>query len=380
MRDALNKTGRPIFFSMCEWGVDNPATWAGDVGNSWRTTGDISDSWSSMIGKFDQNVGLYPYAKPGAWNDPDMLEVGNGGMTTDEYTTHFSLWAAMKSPLLIGCDVTTMSAAIKNIFTNDEVIAVNQDKTGVQAKLVSTFYEPRSPLDAQNVIVDTCNPADSAQQWTVGTDAKIRVKSDGRCLDIDQCATDPNGDNVSVFDCHTLEGQPGEYHDANSYKANNRIDCQGKNQLWTLSGTTIYSQLNTTFALDVYEGGDSTQYNLNVQIYPFHNSGNEAWTYTASNGQIKNTGTGKCLALDKGAAATQVLAGQLSNGAYVAVLLNRGTSAANITVTWAAIGVPATKSFAVRDLWQHKDMGSFTTQYTAQANAHGVVMVKLTPA
>jgi len=84
--------------------------------------------------------------------------------------------------------------------------------------------------------------------------------------------------------------------------------------------------------------------------------------------------------LDKGAAAQQVLAGDLSNGCYVVILLNRGTAAANITATWSSFGVSSTKSFAVRDLWQHKDMGTFTDHYTAQANAHGVVMVKLTPA
>jgi len=368
---------------MCEWGVDNPATWAGDVGNSWRTTGDISDSWSSMIGKFDQNAPLYSYAKPGAWNDPDMLEVGNGGMTTTEYTSHFSLWAAMKSPLLIGCDVTKMSTDTKNILTNDEVIAISQDKLGKQAKLVSTFYEyqMKSPMDATNVVVDTCNTADATQQWSVGTDGKIHVKSDGRCLDIDQCATDPNGDNVSVFDCHTLEGTLGNYHAAHTYKNGKpRIDCQGKNQLWTITGSTIYSQLNTTFALDVYEGSDSSQYDRNVQIYPFHSSANEGWTYTSSNGQIKNSGTGKCLALDKGAAATQVLAGELSNGAYVLVLLNRGTTDASITATWASFGVASTKNFAVRDLWQHKDLGTFSDHFTATAAGHGVVMVKLTPA
>jgi alpha-galactosidase len=376
MRDALNASGRPIFFSMCEWGVDNPATWAGDVGNSWRTTGDISDSWSSMIGKFDENAPLYSYAHTGAWNDPDMLEVGNGGMTTDEYTTHFSLWAAMKSPLLIGCDVTTMSTATKTILTNDEVIAINQDKLGKQASLVSTLYEPRAPNDAQNVIVDNCNAADATQQWTFGSDAKIRVKSDGRCLDIDQCAEDPNGDNVSVFDCHALLNKtPSFLSDGRP-----RIDCNGTNQLWRMSGTAIYSELNSTFALDVYQGGDSSQYNRNVQVYPFHSSANEAWTYDSSSGLIKNSGTGKCLALDKGAAATQVIAGPLMNGAYVVILLNRGTSAASITATWASFGVAANKNFAVRDLWQHKDMGTFNTSYTATANAHGVVMVKLTPA
>jgi len=304
-------------------------------------------------------------------------------MTTIEYTTHFSLWAAMKSPLLIGCDVTKMSADTKNILTNDEVIAISQDKLGKQARLVSTFYEYQltSPMDATNVIVTPCNAADTTQQWTVGTDGHIRVKSDGRCLDVDQCGTDPNGDNVSVFDCHTLDGKLGDYHHSSTYKrAKARIDCQGKNQLWTFTGTEITSQLNNSFSLDVYEGGDSGQYDRNVQIYPFHNSANEAWTYTASNGQIKNGGTGKCLGLDKGAAATQVLAGDLSGGAYTLVLLNRGTAAADVTATWASFGVASTKSFAVRDLWQHKDLGTMTDHFTANVAAHGVVMVKLTPA
>lgn len=136
MRDALNATGRPIFFSMCEWGVNDPAKWAGKVGNSWRTTGDISDSWSSMIGRADQNNMWASYAGPGGWNDPDMLEVGNGGMTSTEYETHFSLWCLMKSPLLIGCDVRNMSEDTLRILTNHELIAINQDKLGEQGQRV----------------------------------------------------------------------------------------------------------------------------------------------------------------------------------------------------------------------------------------------------
>eukprot|EP00117_Sycon_ciliatum_P026916 scpid81457/ scgid21980/ Alpha-galactosidase; Alpha-D-galactoside galactohydrolase; Melibiase len=136
MRDALNKTGRPIFFSMCEWGVDNPATWAPEVGNSWRTTGDINDSWKSMISRADLNEPLYSYAGPGAWNDPDMLEVGNGGMSNDEDMTHFSLWALMKAPLLVGCDITKLSNNASFILTNKEVIAVSQDKLGKQGQRV----------------------------------------------------------------------------------------------------------------------------------------------------------------------------------------------------------------------------------------------------
>ena len=137
MRDALNATGRPIFYSMCEQGRDDPAKWAWPVGNSWRTTSDIKDNWDSMISKIDLNNMWAEYAKPGGWNDPDMLEVGNGGMSTTEYETHFSLWCLMKAPLLIGCDIKNMSADTLRILTNSEVIAVNQDKLGIQGKKVN---------------------------------------------------------------------------------------------------------------------------------------------------------------------------------------------------------------------------------------------------
>jgi len=139
MRDALNATNRRIFYSMCEWGVDNPATWAPKVGNSWRTTGDISDNWNSMLSNLDSNNQWASYAAPEGWNDPDMLEVGNGGMSTTEYQSHFALWCLVKSPLLIGCDLTDVNAADLAILNNTELIAINQDKLGVQgSKLVSS--------------------------------------------------------------------------------------------------------------------------------------------------------------------------------------------------------------------------------------------------
>nr|XP_010909866.1 alpha-galactosidase isoform X1 [Elaeis guineensis] len=136
MSKALLNSGRTIFFSLCEWGQADPATWARGVGNSWRTTGDIQDKWDSMTARADENNKWAGYAGPGGWNDPDMLEVGNGGMTTDEYRSHFSIWALAKAPLLIGCDVRAMSDETKEILSNDEVIAVNQDTLGVQGKKV----------------------------------------------------------------------------------------------------------------------------------------------------------------------------------------------------------------------------------------------------
>ncbi|MFD9565021.1 NPCBM/NEW2 domain-containing protein [Streptomyces sp. NPDC059994] len=138
LKAATGPTGRPILYSICEWGSNQPWTWAPAVGNSWRTTGDISDSWSSMISIAHQNQSLAPYAGPGAWNDPDMLEVGNGGMTDTEYRTHFSLWSQMAAPLLIGSDLRTASASTLAILKNTDVIAVDQDPLGKQGTVVSS--------------------------------------------------------------------------------------------------------------------------------------------------------------------------------------------------------------------------------------------------
>jgi len=136
MTAALNATGRKILFSMCDWGVQDPWLWAQDVGNSWRTDNDISDDWDSFIRVLDDNIALSPYAGPGGWNDPDMLEVGNGGMAFHEYRSHFAIWCLLKAPLLVGCDMSNMSKETMSIFGATELIAVNQDPLGVQGDLI----------------------------------------------------------------------------------------------------------------------------------------------------------------------------------------------------------------------------------------------------
>jgi len=135
-RDALAKAGRPIVFSICEWGSNHPWEWGPRTGNLWRTTGDISDRWANMIAILDLSSQYALAARPGAWNDPDMLEVGNGGMTDDEYRAHFSLWAVMSAPLMAGNDVRAMPPATREILGNKDVIAVDQDSLGVQGMLV----------------------------------------------------------------------------------------------------------------------------------------------------------------------------------------------------------------------------------------------------
>lgn len=132
MRDALHTAGRPIVFSLCDWGTAKPWEWAKEVGHLWRTTGDIVDRWDAMIAILDKEKELAKYAGPGGWNDPDMLEVGNGGMTTEEYRTHFSLWCILAAPLIAGNDLGNMSPETKGILTNTEIIALDQDTLGKQ--------------------------------------------------------------------------------------------------------------------------------------------------------------------------------------------------------------------------------------------------------
>ena len=144
MRDALLKAGRPIVFSICEWGTSKPWLWAKDVGNLWRTTGDIQDCWDckrdwggmGVVHILDLQDGLESYAGPGHWNDPDMLEVGNKGMTITEYRAHFSLWCILAAPLMAGNDLRNMTNEVKEILTNREVIAVDQDSLGMQGRRV----------------------------------------------------------------------------------------------------------------------------------------------------------------------------------------------------------------------------------------------------
>lgn len=142
MSDALKEAGRPIVFSICEWGMSKPWEWGKGVGHLWRTTFDIRDcyqclfDWGGLgvLDIIDRQADLWEYAGPGHWNDPDMLEVGNGGMTVDEYKTHFSMWAMLAAPLMAGNDLRTMSPETRNILTNTDVIAVDQDSLGAQAR------------------------------------------------------------------------------------------------------------------------------------------------------------------------------------------------------------------------------------------------------
>ena len=186
MSDALKATGRPIVYSLCQYGLQKVWEWGASAGgNLWRTTDDIEDKWDSMsaIG-FDKQTGLQKHAGPGHWNDPDMLEIGNGGMTATEYRTHMSLWAMLAAPLLAGNDLRNMSAETREILMNKEVIAIDQDKLGREGTRVSKEGAAEvwaKPLENGDLAVGLFNRADGmtnvVARWEIlGLKGKHKIR------------------------------------------------------------------------------------------------------------------------------------------------------------------------------------------------------------
>ena len=223
MADALRQSGRDIVFSMCEWGTAKPWLWAQNIGNLWRTTGDISDDFGTkkkahdwehpMLQLLDWNEPLWPFAGPGHWNDADMLEVGNGGMTPVEYRSHFSLWAMMASPLMAGNDIAHMDDATKLILLNKEVIAIDQDRLGIQGHRMAKDGAKEvwvKPLTGGGRAVLLFNRGETpvtiratAEQlgWPAGIRAKVRNlwghKDVGRWAGSIEATVEPHG--VAMF-------------------------------------------------------------------------------------------------------------------------------------------------------------------------------------
>lgn len=136
MRNALLSAGRPMVYSLCEWGAESPWLWADKLAHSWRTTIDIAPTWNSVLSNLDASIGLARFAGPGGWNDADMLEIGNGNLTPPQQRSHFVLWVLLKSPLLIGADLRRLDPDALSLLKNEELIAIHQDDLGVAGELV----------------------------------------------------------------------------------------------------------------------------------------------------------------------------------------------------------------------------------------------------
>lgn len=306
MRDALARTGRPIVFAICEWGSTQPWRWAGPVGNAWRSTGDIEDNWGSVLSIIRQNYVLAPYSRPGAWNDPDMLEVGNGGMTDTEYRTHFALWAMMSAPLLIGSDLRTASSATFGILTNAGLIAVDQDSLGRSAYVVRNY----------------------SGQWVF---SKVLANGDR--------AVALFNENGSATTITTSAAQVG-MNAAGSY---------GLRDLWTGGASTTTGTISATVPAhgtavfrvsggSPYAGrqlvGQASGQCLDVhdnvvvndaaaEIYPCNGGANQRWNFTAA-GELRVYDGTRCLDVFNGgtAAGTRVLQWECNGGVNQQFRLN----------------------------------------------------------
>ncbi|MEV4822699.1 lectin [Micromonospora sp. NPDC049274] len=338
MRDALAATNRPILYSLCSWGQDSVWTWGAGVGNSWRTTGDIGGNWNSIMGILDQQVGKESYARPGAWNDPDMLEVGNGPTDT-ESRAHFSLWALLNAPLLAGNDIRTMSAATRTILTNTDVIAVNQDWGGQQGRKISDSGDLevwRKPMSTGGVATVLLNRGSgtttmsttasalglgSAGSYTVrdlwshttststGTisasvpahgAAMFLVTGGGTPPPTTAPPTTPPPSTPPPSTTSTIRStSAGRCLDVNGASQTNGAtaiiwDCHGQaNQSWT-STSSQELRVYGGKCLDVFNAG--TANGTSVIIWDCHGQANQQWRFNAD-GSITAVASGRCLDL-----------------------------------------------------------------------------------
>ncbi|MFD8718911.1 glycoside hydrolase family 27 protein [Streptomyces sp. NPDC059629] len=340
MRDALAATGRPILYSLCNWGQENVWTWGADVGNSWRTTGDISPTFSSMLSIFHSNVGLASYAGPGHWNDPDMLEVGNGSMTAAESRSEFSLWAEMAAPLIAGTNIPSASASTLSVLTNSRVIAVDQDSLGKQGTMVSSsggLDVLAKPLANGDVSVALFNETGSTATITTTASAIGKTGASAYTLtDLWSGASSTTSGTISAsVPAHGTvmyrvaggtsggggTGVTGPLHAVGAGKcldvpnstttAGTQVEiwsCNGgANQTWTHTTSnqlTVYSG-SGQMCLDAYN--NQTTPGTKVEIWQCNGQSNQQWTLN-SDGTITGVQSGLCLDVTGGATADGTLA------------------------------------------------------------------------
>ena len=352
MTDALMKQDRPIFYSICQWGQEDIPTWGKEFGNSWRTTLDISDSWISMINIIDKNNQWYQYAGPGGWNDPDMLEVGNGGMTNIEYRTHYSLWAISKAPLIIGCDLVNMDNETFKILSNKEVIEINQDKLGEQGHKIkitniTTNSNEESPLTESFLQLVECN-GKKEQKWYLKEDGSISNNNEDFCIEVKTGLK--KGDQIFSLKCRNKEEQKWVYS-----KEEKTIRTKRYNK-----------------CLDLYD-----KYDIYDPLIGTNNCEEEEilkWEYNEKEKTF--TSEGKCLSSLKELQQTEVWAGNLSDGNKVVLLLNRATFETVVEIKWSELGLNVTKAY-LRDLWEQKYLGGFNNSYKGILASHESQLLKV---
>jgi alpha-galactosidase len=355
MRDALAATGRPILFSLCDWGFQSPWTWGANVGNSWRTTGDINASFGSMLSIFHSNVGLASYAGPGHWNDPDMLEIGNG-MSTTEQQSEFSLWSEMAAPLIAGTNIANASSQTLSILTNSRVIAVDQDPLGKQGTELSSsggLDVLAKPLANGDVAVALFNENSAAA--TISTTTAAIGKTGSSSYTLTDLWTGATSINTSGVISASVPGHGTVmYRVANSGSSNNTVTVTNPGSQSGTVGTAIsglqihatdtgsgqtftYAASGLPAGLSISPSGlisgtpiASGAFNVTVTATDStHASGSASFTWTISGG---STGGGSC--------QVSYTRNEWGGGFTANVTVtNTGTSAINgWTLTWSFPG------------------------------------------
>ena len=352
MTIALMRQERPIFFSICQWGEEEIATWGRAMGNSWRTTQDIVDTWTSMINIIDINDQWYKYAGPGGWNDPDMLEVGNGRMSYVEYRTHFSLWAISKAPLLIGCDITNMTKETFEILSNKEVIEINQDKLGEQAHKIkitnlTTSNNAERKVSEGFLKLAECN-GKKEQKWYIKEEGYISNNDEDFC--IERITGLKKGDQLFSVKCSDKNEQKWIYSkEEKTIKSKDGNKCLG-----------LYNKVDL--------------FNPLMGTKDCNDKESLKWEYNEEEKTLISNG--KCLCSAATPEQTKVWEGGLSDGNKVILLLNRATVSADVEIKWNELGLSVSKAY-LRDLWQHKYLGGFNDGYKINLASHESQLLKV---
>ncbi len=336
MHNALSATGRPIVFSMCN-GWDSsvqPWTWGAPVSNLWRTTSDIQANFASMLSNFHINVTLASFAGPGAWNDPDMLEIGNG-MSATENQSEFSLWAEMAAPLIEGSNLVAASSATLSILTNQAVIAVDQDSLGKQGTEVSSaggLDVLAKPLANGDVSVALFNETGSAA--TISTTAAAIGKTGASSYTLTNLWTGASATTSAVISASvpahgtvmyrvaggsTSTSPSGEIHAIGAGKCLDVPNSSHANgtqaDIWTCTGAANQIWASTSSRqLTTYGGGtcldafnNQTTPGTKVEIWTCNGGANQQWQIN-SNGTITGVQSGLCLDVTGASTANGALA------------------------------------------------------------------------
>lgn len=321
---------------------------------SWRTTGDIKDNFQIMKDIAYYNDKFASYAHSGQWNDPDMLEVGVGKMSKDEYITHFSLWCLIKSPLLIGADITRMDADTREILMNKEVIDVNQDVLGVQGRLLHSY--PSKDQSKASVFIRKCIKAPE-QMWRFETDGLIRNHHTGNCLSV----KDENF--IYVDDCKNaqkwtrIQTQKGFQF----AKLDNPKECL---RIWSSDQWHGPNLLVSECKKEIYQ-----EFNITDSIYI-----KWPWMFNQEHLPVVTRTNDSCLTVDT-SYQNEIWGGPLSGDRFVILLHNQGLTRTEIDFEFVKAGLQG--KYKIRDLWKHQDLGVFDGKFSSILEKHASQMLIL---